>query len=396
MLPEEIMKATNGSLAAELSAIYEFSSLMFSKSEEDLAETLIKKVPRLFSMRYLALFWGPKDDHRLIASWGFKNHDEILMRMNQIRSNQFLFSSKGRHREYQIVLFMEQAHSITNRTKRLYTLFAQRLEESLLTMTSDKELIQAEKEKRRLEVHLMQTQKLEAIATLAGGIAHEFNNSLSVMVGYLDLLELQHANDHQSGHYLKPMKASALRMAALTKQLLAYARGGQYKTESISLSDFVKDALPVIKHSIPPEIQIKTDLPYDIFKVEVDLAQMQMVFSAIMANAVEAMKGKGCIKIMVRNQEANEQNAKSNSGLALGRYVCLKVEDDGRGMDKESKKRIFEPFFTTKFQGRGLGMAAAYGIISSHGGYIEVDSELGKGTSVRIILPSVEVERMHT
>jgi signal transduction histidine kinase len=388
----EHTKSTYESLTAELSAIYEFSSLAFSKSEEDLAEMVIKKVPRLFSVRYLAMFWGPKDDYHLITSWGFKTPDEILTRMSQTRSNRFLFSSKGQHRENQIVLFMEQAHPISNREKRLYTLFSQRLEEALLTMTSVRERIQAEEEKRRLEVHLMHIQKMEAIATLAGGIAHEFNNALSVMIGYLDLLEIRHSNDQRSGDYFKPMKASALRMAALTNQLLAYARGGQYETKSVSLSDFVKDTLLVIKHSIPSEIQINTDLPYDIPNTEVDLTQMQMVLSAIMVNAAEAMNGKGCIRIKVRNQEIDEQTAKANFDLTSGRYVCLMVEDDGKGMDEDSKNRIFEPFFTTKHQGRGLGMAAVYGIVNNHGGWIEVDSELGKGTAVRIILPAVEAE----
>jgi len=395
MRPPAFTKSTYESLNVELSAIYEFSSLGFSKSEEDLADMVIKKVPRLFSVRYLALFWGLKENQHLIASWGFKTQEEIPIRMRQTKANQFLFSSKGQHLENQIVLFMEQAHPIHNREKRLYTLFAQRLEESLLTMTSVRERIQAEEEKRRLEVQLIQIQKMEAIATLAGGIAHEFNNALSVMVGYLDLLELHYSNDQRSGDYVKPMKASAFRMAELTNQLLAYARGGQYETKRISLSDFVKDALLVIKHSIPSEIQINTDLPYDISTTEIDPTQMQMVLSAIMANASEAMKGSGSIRIKIRNQEIGEQGSQVNVGLASGPYVCLIVEDDGKGMDEEAKKRIFEPFFTTKLQGRGLGMAAAYGIVKNHGGWIGVGSELGKGTIVRIFLPAVgpEIEK---
>ncbi|MFW6115066.1 MAG: two-component system sensor histidine kinase NtrB [Thermodesulfobacteriota bacterium] len=394
MDPAKLTKSYE-SLAAELSAIYEFSSLGFSKSEEDLADMVIKKVPRLFSVRYLALFWGLKDNQHLIASWGFQTEQEIPLRMRQEKANQFLFPSRGQHLETQIVLFMEQAHPIHNREKRLYTLFAQRLEEALLPMTRARERIQAEKEKRRLEVQLIQIQKMEAIATLAGGIAHEFNNALSVMVGYLDLLELHYSDDQRSGDFVKPMKASAFRMAELTNQLLAYARGGQYETKRISLSDFVKDTLPVIKHSIPSEIQISTDLPYDISSLEIDPTQMQMVLSAIMTNASEAMKDSGSIRIKIRNQELDKQITQTHNGLPAGPYVCLMVEDDGKGMDEETKKRIFEPFFTTKLRGRGLGMAAVYGIVKNHRGWIEVDSELSKGTIVRIFLPALgeEIEK---
>ncbi|MBC8175932.1 MAG: response regulator [Desulfobacteraceae bacterium] len=126
--------------------------------------------------------------------------------------------------------------------------------------------------------------------------------------------------------------------------------------------------------------------------IKADHAQMQMVLSAIVANANEAMEDGGIVKISAENKDVDNDFTKQHPGLKSGLYVCLTIEDDGKGMDEETKKGIFEPFFTTKFQGRGMGMAAVYGIIKSHDGWIYVDSELGKGTVVRIYLPAISAE----
>ena len=130
----------------------------------------------------------------------------------------------------------------------------------------------------------------------------------------------------------------------------------------------------------------------DISFINADNAQMQMVLSAILANSNEAIEDEGLIRITAENKNLDEDSAKQHPGLEPGYYVCLTVEDDGRGMDEETRRGIFEPFFTTKFQGRGMGMAAVYGIVKNHDGWIYVDSELGKGTTVRIYLPAIEVE----
>jgi len=112
--------------------------------------------------------------------------------------------------------------------------------------------------------------------------------------------------------------------------------------------------------------------------------------SAIISNASEAIDGKGCIRITGRNKNVTEENTKDYGGLKPGPYVSLTIEDDGQGMDEETRKRVFEPFFTTKFEGRGLGMAAAYGIIKNHGGWISIGSEVNKGTAVRFYLPAIQ------
>jgi len=245
---------------------------------------------------------------------------------------------------------------------------------------------------KKMENQLRQTQKMEAIATLAGGIAHQFNNALSLITGNLDLLTMDYPNDESINNYVEQMRYSTHRITQLTSQLLAYARGGKYQVKIVALSDFVRDTLPLIGHTIKPSVYTETDLSRNILNVKADLTQMQMVLSAILSNASEAIEGEGRIRITCKNKMIQDERAKDFPGLKPGPYVNLEIEDDGKGMDEETKSRIFEPFFTTKFQGRGLGLAAAYGIIKNHDGWISVDSELGKGTTVRIFLPAIEAK----
>lgn len=251
-------------------------------------------------------------------------------------------------------------------------------------------------EQRRLEAQLMQSKKMEAIATLAGGIAHQFNNALSGVTANLDLLEMDSGQNEKARFYVEPMRKSALRMAQLTSQLLAYARGGKYQAKTISLADFVRDTLPLIEHTLKPSAHVETDLPHDIMSVKADVTQMQMLLSALFSNASEAIEDEGRIRVTCRNEVMTEDSVKGFQGLKSGPYVILTIEDDGRGMDEETRYRVFEPFFTTKFQGRGLGMAAVYGIVKNHDGWVSVDSEIGKGTRVRIYLPAVDGQVIET
>ncbi len=247
-------------------------------------------------------------------------------------------------------------------------------------------------EKRKLENQLQEARKIEAIATLAGGIAHEFNNALSSITGHAGLLEMEYPEDEKIMDYAKAMMQSAHRMACLTSQLLSYARGGKYDPQTTSLSNFVEGALPIIQHILDPDIRVETDLPLDIMNVEVDRTQMQVVLSAIVANSNEAMDPPGRIRISARNMDLDKEFIKDHPGLKPGPYVCLSIEDEGKGMDEEIRNRIFDPFFTTNFIGRGLGMASVYGIVKNHDGTTIVDSEIGKGTVVRIYLPAIEAE----
>jgi signal transduction histidine kinase/CheY-like chemotaxis protein len=262
-------------------------------------------------------------------------------------------------------------------------------------ITNQKQLLQIEvdqktKEILRYERQLQQAQKLEAIATLAGGIAHEFNNALSAVVGYLELLKLDFLENEKVLHDIEYIQPSIERMSNLTSQLLAYAQGGKYYPQKISINNFVLEALPTIRPTLSQSIGIDLDLLPDIWLIEADILQMQMILAALLTNACEAIDGEGCIRISTQNVIMDDNISQNSPELSYGRYVSLAIEDDGRGMDESTRQRLFEPFYTTKLQGRGLGMAAVYGIIRNHGGWIKVDSELDKGTRIIIYFPSAD------
>jgi two-component system cell cycle sensor histidine kinase/response regulator CckA len=242
-------------------------------------------------------------------------------------------------------------------------------------------------ERKNMQARLQEAQKMEAIATLAGGIAHEFNNALCAVIPNIDLLTTKFPDNQEIHKHTQPIQTSAQRMAHLTSQLLAYARGGKYRPQQISLNNLVQDTLPFMKHLIKADIAVETDLAEDLCYVEADLTQMQMVLLAVMMNAAEAIEAAGDIRLTTRREEIDGDFAKGHLELKPGAYVSLAIEDSGSGMSEETRMRVFEPFFTTKFQGRGLGMAAVYGIVKNHDGLVVVDSELGKGTVVRIYLP---------
>ncbi len=176
-------------------------------------------------------------------------------------------------------------------------------------------------------------------------------------------------------------------MSHLTNQLLAYARGGKYQPKTILLDEFIKESIPLIKHSISPAIKILLETGSSTNPIEADTTQLQMILSSIITNSAEAIENKGIIEISSFQCEIDKQFIKTHPDRKAGTYICLSIKDNGSGMDKETLERIFEPFFTTKFQGRGLGMASVYGIMKNHNGYIEVLSEPGSGTKIQLIFP---------
>ena len=248
-------------------------------------------------------------------------------------------------------------------------------------------------ERKQRESQFQQAQKMEAIATLAGGVAHEFNNSLMGIMGNIELFKMNFSRDEEGiDKHLESMKSAGHRMSRLTDQLLAYAEGGKYQPKDLKMDDFVIETLPILHHALSPTVRVETHFAKDISYINADNAQMQMVLSAILTNSNEAIEDESTIRITAENKDVDDDFANQHAGLKPGPYVCLTVEDDGRGMDEETRDGIFEPFFTTKFQGRGMGMAAAYGIVRNHDGWISVESELGKGTVVQIYLPAIEIE----
>jgi PAS domain S-box-containing protein len=250
-----------------------------------------------------------------------------------------------------------------------------------------------EQERQQLRESLLEARKMEAIATLAGGVAHQFNNALSVVSVSMDMLDLCREDGIEQQKYMDMVRESIQKMTGLTGQLLAYARGGKYYARIISLSRFISETLPAVLAEMSDAIEVETDLSPDVRDVEADPKQMKSVLSAILTNAAEAMEEGGTVRITCANQMIGDDDLKTYPDLGLGPYVALIIEDTGRGMDRETRMKIFDPFFTTKFQGRGLAMPAVLGIVRNHGGWIGVDSEVGKGTMVHILLPAVPERR---
>ncbi len=247
-----------------------------------------------------------------------------------------------------------------------------------------------ERNRNRLESQLKQAQKMAAVAALAGGMAHLFNNELTIITSGLNLLE-ENGINQETDEYLQLMAMAVDRMSCLTRELLAYARGSKYRIETILLSDLVRESLLLLRPLFKKSITIETEIPADLPSIQANKAQMQMALNAILTNASEAVETQGLIRIIGRKEAMTDERVKHFSGLAPGIYASLTVEDNGKGMGEETRNRVFEPFFTTHFPGRGLSMAAVYGIVKNHDGWISVESQLGMGTIVKVRLPALAV-----
>lgn len=244
--------------------------------------------------------------------------------------------------------------------------------------------------KKKLDERIMLEQKEQSIITLAGGIAHDFNNILMGVIGNAELLQMELPFDSRYKDFTKNIIASSERMAELTKQLLAYAKTGIYQPMAVFIDSQIKEALNLIHKGKATDIDVILDLSDDLSPVFADPGQINQVLISLFNNAFEAMeKSNGKLFVQtsnVLNKAAWECQLFRHEHPA-GDYVHIRISDTGPGISKGMLKRIFEPFYTTKFMGRGLGLAAAAGIIERHNGCISVDSELGKGAVFDIFLP---------
>jgi len=242
-------------------------------------------------------------------------------------------------------------------------------------------------ELRRRDLQLLNAQKMDAVAALAGGVAHQYNNALFALTGNLDLIRLGITDSQEIEKCIDRIDSLTQRMNDLTLKLLAYARGGKYKPQTITINALVENALKELEKPLEGITDLVLMPPSDTFFVHVDVTQMQLALSAIVTNATEAIEQDGRISISWEKLPIEASTQEPFLEQAPGDYVVLGISDNGRGMDDITRQRIFEPFFTTKFHGRGLSMAAVYGIVKNHDGLISVESEAGKGTTVRIYLP---------
>ncbi|MGW8325049.1 MAG: PAS domain-containing hybrid sensor histidine kinase/response regulator, partial [Desulfobacterales bacterium] len=244
-------------------------------------------------------------------------------------------------------------------------------------------------EKKRLETRLQGAQRMEAIGTLAGGIAHDFNNLLMGIQGNASLLLFNKNAAHPDYEQLKNIEKHVLQGSNLTNQLLGFARGGKYEVEVMNLNDVLKRENRMFTRT-KKEIVIHEQYEQDLWPVKVSTGQIEQVLANLYANARQAMPDGGDIYVQTGNIRLDEDFIKPFR-VTPGKYVKISIIDTGIGMDEATLQRIFEPFFTTKQMGRGigLGLASVYGIIKNHGGFVDVYSEKGKGTSFYIYLPAI-------
>jgi two-component system cell cycle sensor histidine kinase/response regulator CckA len=255
-------------------------------------------------------------------------------------------------------------------------------------VTAAIEMVEDLTEKLSLESQVRQSQKMEAIGRLAGGVAHDFNNMLSVIIGYTDLA-LERVDPAEPLHAdLKEISNAASRSTDIVRQLLTFARKQTIAPKVLNLNDTVEGMLKMLRRLIGEDVDLAWLPESGLWPVKMDTSQLEQILANLCVNARDAIDGVGRITIETHNVAIDEAYCVDHVDCVPGQYAMLGISDDGCGMDEESLDKIFEPFFTTKpvGQGTGLGLATVYGIVKQNNGFINVYSERGQGTTFRIYL----------
>ena len=250
-------------------------------------------------------------------------------------------------------------------------------------------IIRDSTERRHLEEQLLHSQKMEAVGQLAGGVAHDFNNMLSAIISYTHLARMRSPEGSAMSDYLDEVRKAADKASNLTRQLLAFSRRQIVEPRVLNINDIVLDLNNMLRRLIGEDIEIVMLTDPDLGSTKVDPGQLEQVIMNLAVNSRDAMPDGGKLTISTFNYTLDGENARGHSMINEGDYVGLKVEDTGVGMTEEVRAHIFEPFYTTKEigKGTGLGLSICYGIAEQNGGNISVESEVGKGTAVTLLLP---------
>ena len=252
---------------------------------------------------------------------------------------------------------------------------------------------QAEEEKKNLEYQLQQAQKMEAIGTLAGGIAHDFNNILSVIIGYTELILLNGDVAGEVRQNLKEIFSASKHARDMVKQILAFSRQNKQERKPIQVAHIIKEAIKMLRASLPATISIQQHIEKDTGVIEADPTQIHQVLMNLCTNAAHAINEKdGVLEIHLGNIDLDQKAAADIPGLKTGSYLKLSVKDSGEGIHPEVQQQIFNPYFTTKEKGvgTGLGLAVVQGIVKSNNGAVTVESEVGKGAAFHVYLPTIK------
>jgi PAS domain S-box-containing protein len=254
----------------------------------------------------------------------------------------------------------------------------------------------AEEEKSRLEAQLVRAQRMEAMGTLAGGVAHDFNNILAAIVGYVELTMLDVAEVTKVKHNLEEVLRASKRAKDLVNQILAFSRQSQHELKPVEITPIVKETLKLLRASLPTTIEIRHHIEPSTGAIEADPTQIHQVLMNLCTNAAHAMGEEGgLLEVSVTKVDIDASTAPLNLDIDLGPYLKISVRDTGHGMTSEVRERIFDPYFTTKDKGKGtgLGLAVVHGIVKSHKGGICAESEPGSGTCFHVYFPRIEQKK---
>jgi len=250
-------------------------------------------------------------------------------------------------------------------------------------------------DQRRLETHLRQTQKMEAVGTLAGGVAHDFNNILSAVIGYTEMALGESSISESPRRYLEQIYKAGERAKDLVKQILTFSRKQEQERKPVLATPIIKEGIKLLRSSLPTTINITQNIADVSVMILADPTQIHQVLMNLCTNAAHAMREKGGIlNIQLIRERVDHDRPLHPFNLGAGDYAKLTVSDTGHGIDVSVMERIYDPFFTTKApgEGTGLGLSVVYGIVRDHGGAIDITSELGKGTTVNVFFPLEDME----
>ena len=289
-------------------------------------------------------------------------------------------------------LVKKDGHAFFTRCECIPIKTKQNDSKEILTAVSDiSESKQAELERDKLKSQLFQSQKLESIGTLAGGIAHEINNILSIILGNNELLMLDLLKWGHSREKAEAISVASLRARDIVKQLLLFSRQTEVKKVLLQIGSVVKESMQLIRSSTPSNIDIRQDIADDVAPIFGNATQINQVLINLCGNATDAMiHTGGTLSIALNNAMIDEKSSRRHAAISPGRYVKLMIRDTGHGMDKRTLDRIFDPYFTTKEigKGTGIGLAVVHGVVERHNGMISAESVPGKGTAFEILIPA--------
>lgn len=329
-------------------------------------------------------------EYKRISGWSdeqLKGHDplEFMLKdkttVNTARDE--LLSTSGEFKDYTTITSFGETRYQSWASFKLP-------DESILYVGNDNtEKKKAEEQNELIQQQLNQAQKLEAIGRLAGGVAHDFNNMLSPILGYGELLLDEFSEKEKTRSVLMEIRKAALRSRDLTQQLLAFGRKQTLEMKTFNLNKAVQDFNKLIRRTLREDIELELDLCENENTIKADIGKLDQVLMNLVINAQDAMPDGGTLKISTRMEQLQANQLEKLQDLTPGSYMVLTVADSGLGIPKELMDRIFDPFFTTKEAGKGtgLGLATVYGIMKQHGGSISVSSDLGKGTKFTVYMP---------